>query len=383
MLVVIIGVLIAMNTPDVLNGLNSNHCHGKLELQIIISAFCVSPVVGKLLGDQLLEEETVGGDFNFAESGDVGNDDYAQSSIYAVLYAMYKNAGDLTSPHGVKYQFTFNTWGFNLNDDQLYLGKSYPPEDPERFGKAAYGALTVQPPAKAYKEALGDTPLQIVEIGCGTAAGANLISREIHPTAKYLALDMQQAAIDTCNERHATPDNPGLTCQIVPNGVGRGNPVPNTDGMGKRPDSSVDFVVISETHIADIRIGEIEKDIFKEIKRILKPGGLFLWGNALPTRVWHEGEAYLTGQGFELVHSYNHTAGAIVARDLDKERVDMAIAELLGQYPVMKLPYFGDRCFNVGERLIANFYRHPATAMYLKMTTGFDSYMHQAYKNVK
>jgi hypothetical protein len=142
----------------------------------------------------------------------------------------------------------------------------------------------------------------------------------------------------------------------------------------------VDFAVISETHIADIRIGDIEKDIFKEIVRVLKPGGFFLWGNALPTRVWNDAEQYLPTLGFELASNINHTHGAIVARDLDAPRVDSAIAEMLGQYPIMKLPYFGDRCNLVSERLIANFYRHPATALYKKMTTGYDSYMHQAWR---
>ena len=46
----------------------------------------------------------------------------------------------------------------------------------------------------------------------------------------------------------------------------------------------------------------------------------------------------------------------------------------------MKAPYFGPRCHKVGERLIANFYRHPGTALYLKMVTGYDSYMHQAWR---
>jgi hypothetical protein len=71
---------------------------------------------------------------------------------------------------------------------------------------------------------------------------------------------MQQAAINTCKQRHATPDNPGLTCQLVPDGVGGINRVDGS--VNKVPgveDSSVDFVVISETHIADIRIGDMEK----------------------------------------------------------------------------------------------------------------------------
>ena len=62
--------------------------------------------------------------------------------------------------------------------------------------------------------------LQIVEVGCGTGAGANLITREVHPTSNYLALDMQAAAINTCKRIHATADNKGLTCQLIPNGVG-------------------------------------------------------------------------------------------------------------------------------------------------------------------
>lgn len=179
-----------------------------------------------------------------------------------------------------------------------------------------------QPAALEYKKKLGDTPLEIVEIGCGTAAGANLITREVHPTAHYLALDMQQAAINTCNAIHATEDNPGLTCKVVPNGVGNGG------NQAPVKDSSIDFVVISETHIADIEIGDLEKEIFTEIRRILKPNGLFLWGNAIPTRVWEQADVELPKLGFELVNNKNHTEGAVIARDEDKERVDMVMDQV-------------------------------------------------------
>lgn len=360
-----IGLAYFFPPPDVLTGLSSNHDHGPMEVQAIVSAFCLSPVIGMLLNDRP-DIKTTGGDFKFAEDGDIENEDYKQDSIYAILYAMYKNAGQVTSNLGVKYQFTFNTWGI--------APSPYPVEDPQRHGKAAYAGLVTQPPALEYAKALGDEPLKIVEIGCGTAAGANLITREVWPTSKYLALDMQAAAVNTCNMIHATEDNPGLTCQLVPNGVGNnGNKVPAED-------SSIDFVVISETHIADIVIGDLEKEIFAEIRRILKPGGLFLWGNALPTRVWLEAEEYLPTAGFELVNNYNHTKGAVIARDEDYDRVEAFMSSIIGQYPVMKLPYFGDRCAKVSERLIANFYRHPGTALYLKMVTGYDSYMHQAWR---
>lgn len=359
-------VLIAIfPPPDVLSGLSSNHDHGPLEIQAIMTAFCLSPIIGTLLGERE-GIDTTGGDFKFEDDGDIENDEYAQASIYAILYAMYKNTPNLISPHGKTYQFTFNTWGF--------APSPYPEDDPQRHGKAAYAGLVTQPAALEYKKKLGDTPLEIVEIGCGTAAGANLITREVHPTAHYLALDMQQAAINTCNAIHATEDNPGLTCKVVPNGVGNGG------NQAPVKDSSIDFVVISETHIADIEIGDLEKEIFTEIRRILKPNGLFLWGNAIPTRVWEQADVELPKLGFELVNNKNHTEGAVIARDEDKERVDMVMDQLLEPYYIMNAPYFGPRCHKVGERLIANFYRHPGTALYLKMVTGYDSYMHQAWR---
>ena len=72
-------------------------------------------------------------------------------------------------------------------------------------------------------------------------------------------------------------------------------------------------------------IGPEEKAIFADIVRVLKPGGLFVWGNALPTSVWNTAADYLPQIGFEPCGSLNHTAGAIVARDEDKERVDMYV----------------------------------------------------------
>jgi len=363
-----VGVVLKLaERVDVLKGLDSNFEYSNWQLQVLVAGFCVSPLPGRLLEAPVNGSD--GENFTTASEGDIQDEEYEQSSIYSLLYAMYRNAPELVSEHGVKYQFTFNTWGI--------APSPYPVTDPQRHGKAAYNALVTQPPVMEYIKTLPEGyKLQIAEVGCGTGAGANLITREVHPTSEYLALDMQAAAINTCKRIHATEDNPGLTCQLIPSGVGMGNPIP-------REDSSLDIVVISETHIADVQIGDLEKAIFAEIHRVLKPGGFFVWGNALPTRVWLEGDAYLPTAGFELAHSKNHTQGAVIARDEDKARVDLAVAQLLAPYFGTRLPIFGETCLKVGERLIANFYRHPGTAMYIKMTTGFDSYMHQAWRNVK
>jgi len=343
---------------DPLSGLDSNHQLSPMETQLVALGFCMSPAVDMLLTDR-------------PEDGDIENEDYVQSSIYAMFYSLYKQV-PLVNEFGVKYQFTFNTWGFSPTP------KEYD-NDPQRHGKSAYHNLVTQPPALEYiaKNIKPGNHLEIVEIGCGTGAGANLISRQVHPTANYLALDMQAAAIDTCKTRHATPDNPNLTCQLVPNGVGHGG------NQAPRADSSVDFVVISETHIADVEIGDLEKEIFAEIRRILKPGGLFLWGNALPTRVWIEADPALNELGFERIHQTNHTKGAVVARDEDYARVELVLDGFNDHLYAMKLPYFGKKCAVVTRKLIANFFRHPGTNMYKTMVTGYDSYMQQAWVNNK
>ena len=81
--------------------------------------------------------------------------------------------------------------------------------------------------------------------------GANLITREVHPTIRYTAVDMQLAAIETCRTIHATPDNPNLNCKHS-----------NGKSLDWVPSNSVDIVMITETHIAEMAIGDEEKIIF-------------------------------------------------------------------------------------------------------------------------
>jgi len=367
----LVGIVYVNFPGDLLSGISSDTVLTGWQLQLAVTGFCLSSVPDKFLEDEYGRD--IGGDFTFVEDGDMENEDYTKASIYSLLYALYANVGTIKSDLGVPYEFTFNTWGI--------APSPYPVEDPQRHGKAAYSGLVHLPAALEYMKKNGDAP-KIVEIGCGTGAGANLITREILTNAEYLAIDMQLAAISTCKAKHGDATNPNLQCLQAPGGVGNnGNKVKGVDGE-EVASGSVDFVIISETHIADIDIGPEEVEIFKEIKRILKPGGLFLWGNALPTRCWVKALPILEDViGLKRVNSLNHTAGAITARDEDLPRVNAYTDSVTDQYPFFK--YAGERgktCKHVVDRLIKNFYRHPGTALYLKMVTGFDSYMHEAYQ---
>jgi SAM-dependent methyltransferase len=375
LLAILAGAVYISLPGDILTGVSSDTVLTGWQLQLAVTGFCLSNVPSKFMETTYGGEGRgdAGGDFKFEDDGNMDSDDYSKGSIYSMLYALYGNVGTVKSNLGVPYEFTFNTWGF--------APSPYPVEDPQRHGKAAYSGLVNFPEVKKYLKDVTDAP-KIVEIGCGTGAGANLITREILKKADYLAIDMQLAAIAKCKERHGNATNPGLKCVQAPGGVGNnGNKV--LDAAGKMvPDGSIDFVIISETHIADIDVREEEKEIFREIFRILKPGGFFLWGNALPTWIWHKALPILENEiGLKRVNSLNHTKGAVIARDEDEARVNSFVSEMMARYPVFE--YTGSRgktCGHVVDRLLKNFYRHPGTALYLKMVTGFDSYMHEAYQ---
>ena len=120
-----------------------------------------------------------------------------------------------------------------------------------------------------------------------------------------------------------------------------------------------------------------------QIHRVLTPGGLLVWGNALPTDVWKEAPARVMAHGFRQVLSENVTKGAIEARDLDAPRVN-AFWDSWGD-ACWVTSIFGRKstCGKTLEMLVKNFYRHPGTALYNTMVTGHDSYCRHAYKKHK
>lgn len=362
-------VFLLQKAGNILSGLKGDTILSASQLQFAVSGFCLSPIPSMLLVPERMRDDE--GDSlkrEFNETGDINEDDYTKDSIYSLLYSMYQAFPTAPSPHGTFYQFTFNTWGItDVGNPPVTWMR--PETEPQRHGMAAYQGLTEFPAVKKLLKRTKNP--KFLEIGCGTGAGANLIT-QLLPTVDYTAVDMQKAAIKTCTEKHAV-GNPRLHCMWVEGGVG------NEGSKVAIPDASIDVVVISETHIAEAIIGNEEKAIFADIIRVLKPNGIFVWGNALPTSVWNSAEEYLPKIGFESCGSLNHTKGAIVARDEDKERVEMYIDYLLGQFPVMKFPFLGPRCHFVSDMLIKNFYRHPGTALYEKMETGYDSYMHLCY----
>jgi len=361
----------ARDSSDILNGFNSLTKLSDWQIQVGVGAFCVSPLVSQVQNTvEHSATENTTYNYDFDKTGGINEEDYDKASIYAILYAMYDHLGQIKMPgqKDTTFEFTFNTWG--ITPKVSSPANPVKDTDPQRHGMNSYGYFVNSPELQKHLASV-DGKVKIVEIGCGTGAGANHLSKNVFTNSQYMAIDMQAGAIDTCNRLHASDR---LQCVHIPTGVG------NDGGAVPQADKSVDIVIILETHIAEQRIGPEEKAIFAEITRILKPGGYFLWGNALPTDVWYQAEAYLPTINFQTINRWNNTKEAVIARDEDAPRVEAIMEAVRTHYMAFKIPYFGASCSEVIIKLIRNFYRDPSTAMYDKMVQGYDSYMHYVFQ---
>jgi SAM-dependent methyltransferase len=360
---------------DFMNDFASTSRIGATQMQIALFGFCASDYPARVelelerekQRDSAFAKYSAGENQTWAKDGHISEDSYAKESIYAVLYSLYQNTGKVVSDLGVEYEFTFNTWGITTD----WVADKIAPNDPQRFGKASYGYFQNFPTVQQYLERIGGN-VSMVEFGCGTGAGAHHVSTTVFPKATYTAVDMQGAAIATCNRLHA---HERLSCMHVPEGVG------NVALDDRIPSNSMDFLLVMETHIAEKEIGADEKRIFAEVMRVLKPGGLFLWGNALPTHVWIEAERYLTEEaGFAEVERANNTALGVEARDQDAARVDVLVDQLFGDFVAFKAPVIGASCEQAVRKMLLNFYRHPGHTLYNRMVHNTDSYMHLVFQ---
>ncbi len=333
---------------DILTALNPETQYSQRKLQLIFGAWVASGLFDR--------SATVN-----ADDGDVSEDDYTKQSIYAVLYSVYREIGTITDEHGRPYEFTFNTWGYDW--PEAWGDCPNASDEPQRFGQNAYTGLFEHPEVKAYA-AERDGELHIVELGCGTGAGAHHICRKVWPKCTYMAIDMQRAAIETCERKH------------VPELNGRLKAVHGDATQVPIEENSADFVVICETHVAeyDGKVTAEDKRFFERVYETLKPGGFFVWGNAIPDRTWQPCFDYLAEVGMEQVRVHDVTEDAVRARQLDKARVQVYVEQALGKFHSFRIPVVGKKRRRQAELALKNFYRDPGTRLYEKMTDGTDSY---------
>lgn len=332
---------------DILTALNPETQYSKSKLQFVIGAWVASAAFERQ-GKVALDD------------GNVDEGEYSKQSIYALLYSIYREVGTVKSEHGEPYEFTFNTWGY---DWPKSWGTAPHGADPQRFGKNAYRGLFEFDEVKAYAAA-ANGKIHIVEMGCGTGAGAHHICSTVWPDCTYHAFDMQSAGVQTCNRKFVPELNGRLTA---------------THGDVTKldiPANSADFVVICETHITEMPgvVTDEDKKFFAKVMATLKPGGFLVWGNAIPEATWQPCFDTLTATGMKLVAAHDVTGEAVTARDLDKARADAYVDQCLATFHGFRIPVLGKRREVQARQALLNFYRNPGTRLYNNMVDGTDTY---------
>jgi ubiquinone/menaquinone biosynthesis C-methylase UbiE len=273
------------------------------------------------------------------------------------------------SDTGVPYEMTFNTWGYDW-PSEWSDARSWE-KCPQQFGRNAYTGLYQSPILQKYI-ADHDGAVKIVEMGCGTGAGAHHVCKNVLPKCTYEAFDMQEAAIRTC-QRKFVPELGGRL-------VAKRADCTNLD----KADGSTNIVAVCETHVAEYggRVTEEDKKFFGSAYRILEKGGFLTWGNAIPDDTWQPCFDYLESIGMKMVETHDVTSYAVTARDLDRKRVHAFVEQVLNPFLAFRIPFLGPKKRREAELAMKNFYRDPGTPLYDKMTDGTDTYRVALFQKV-
>ena len=333
---------------DLFKSLNENADYSHASLQLILGAWVLSSLFE--------EKEKVA-----LDTGDVSEDDYDKQSVYSLLYALYRSMGEVRSDTGTRYEFTFNTWGYAWPKEWGPCPTTA--DDPQRFGKNAYAGLFHFAPLQEMVRAR-DGAVHIVELGCGTGAGAHYVCKSVLPKATYTAVDMQLAAIRTC-QRKFVPELRGRLTALHANAT-----------KLPLPAGSADIVAVCETHVTE-HAGKVtaeDQAFLSKAHDLLKPGGYMVWGNAIPDSTWEPSFEYLKSIGLRRVESADVTEQAVEARDLDRGRISAYVAQCIERFKAFRIPYLGRKKETAARLALENFARNPGTNLYVNMQKRTDTY---------
>lgn len=150
---------------------------------------------------------------------------------------------------------------------------------------------------------------RVAEIGCGRGGGASYVMRYLRPE-KYTGIDISGTLIRFCNRFHRLEGLNFLTGDALN--------IPLTN-------QSVDAVINIESARC---YGNIRK-FFSEVRRILKPGGQFLFADTVWEQKREELLTQLRESGMKIHNSLNITGNILHALDQDHERRENMVVRLV------------------------------------------------------
>ncbi|HSZ81270.1 MAG TPA: methyltransferase domain-containing protein [Polyangia bacterium] len=163
-----------------------------------------------------------------------------------------------------------------------------------------------------YDTVAGAAPLagrDVLEVGCGRGGGASFVARYHRPRG-LVAVDLAPRAVALCRARFAIP---GLSFE-----VGDAERLPFAA-------ATFDAVLNVESSHCYGRIG----DFFREARRVLRPGGSFLYADFRPREELDAWRAALRDAGFRIDAERDLTPGVVAALDADDAGKRSMIAALV------------------------------------------------------
>lgn len=177
--------------------------------------------------------------------------------------------------------------------EQLSLSKE---DEKDRYGFQLYNHVAARIPLDRK---------DIVEVGSGRGGGASFLTRYYGPRT-YRGIDISSKLIEFCNRYY---DIKGLSFH---NGNAENLPVEN---------QSCDVVV----NVESARCYRSIQKFFKEVNRILRPGGYFMFADMIYPDHLPEILNLLKSSGFEIHDQQDITNNVVMALDQDSSRRESII----------------------------------------------------------
>ncbi|MGY8765177.1 MAG: class I SAM-dependent methyltransferase [Fidelibacterota bacterium] len=137
------------------------------------------------------------------------------------------------------------------------------------------------------------TDKTVLEVGSGRGGGASYVTRYLNPKS-YVGIDISETAVDLCNKVHHLEN---LSFR-----VGDSESIPFGD-------SEFDVILnVESSHC----YGDMDK-FMAEVKRVLKPGGHFLWCDLRPVNILEKLNTQFAESGMDSIQINNITGNIIIA----------------------------------------------------------------------
>ncbi len=211
----------------------------------------------------------------------------------------------LARTYGQKF-WTFMNYGFVSSSPNAIPLSLKPEDEADRYCIQLYHEVASAVPLDG---------LDVLEVGCGRGGGASYVARYLQPKS-MTGVDFSAEAVQFCQANHSVQ---GLTFF-----EGDAENLPF-------PDKKFDIVInVESSHC----YGRMSK-FLSEVKRVLKPGGHFLFADLRGRGEIDALKDNLANSGMMVVGHWDITANVLKALDLDHERKVNLISQLV-RGPLLK-----------------------------------------------